>query len=67
MKNILLSIIVTIFLSGCLQGTAMVGPGITLVSTGNAPQAFTTFLTNRAIEKETGMQAHQLIAKMIEK
>ncbi len=67
MKNLLLSILVLIFLSGCVQGTAMVGPGITLVSSGgNVPQAFTTFLTNRAVEKETGMQTHQLIAKKVE-
>ena len=44
MKNLLLNILVLIFLSGCVQGTAMVGPGITLVSTGgNVSQAFTTF------------------------
>ena len=67
MKNLLLNILVLIFLSGCVQSTAMVGPGITLVSTGgNVPQAFTTFLTNAAVEKETGMQTHQFIAKKVE-
>ena len=67
MKYLLLEILVLIFLSGCVQGTAMVGPGITLVSTGgNVSQAFTTFLTNRAVEKETGMQTHQFIAKKVE-
>ena len=66
MKKFLLSIVALIFLSGCLQNSAMIGPGITLVSTGNIPQAFTTFLTNKAVEEETGMQTHQFIAKKVE-
>ena len=66
MKKYLLNILVLIFLSGCVQSTAMVGPGITLVSSGNIPQAFSTFLTNRAIEEETGMTTHQFIAKKLE-
>ena len=66
MRIILFNILILIFLSGCLQNTAMVGPGITLVSTGNFPQAFGTFLTNRAIEEETGMTTHQFIAKKLE-
>ena len=66
MKKFLLSIVVLIFLPGCLQNTAMVGPGITLVSTGNVPQAFTTFLTHKAVEEEIGMQTHQFIAKKVE-
>tara|TARA_B100000287_G_scaffold175659_1_gene165627 strand:+ start:411 stop:752 length:342 start_codon:yes stop_codon:yes gene_type:complete len=66
MKKFVLGIGVLIFLSGCLQSTAMIGPGVTLVSTGNVPQAFTTFLTNQAVEKETGMQTHEFIAKKVE-
>ena len=66
MKKFVLGIGVLIFLSGCLQSTAMIGPGVTLASTGNVPQAFTTFLTNQAVEKETGMQTHEFIAKKVE-
>ena len=66
MRKVLFSILILTFLPGCIQNTAMVGPGITLVSTGNFPQAFGTFLTNRAVEKETGMHTHQLIAKKVE-
>jgi|TARA_B100000929_G_scaffold284521_1_gene266896 hypothetical protein len=66
MKKVLLNIIVLIFLSGCFQSTAMIGPGVTLASTGNISQAFTTYLTNKAVEKETGMQTHQFIAKKVE-
>ena len=66
MRKVLFSILILTFLPGCIQNTAMVGPGITLVSTGNFSQAFGTFLTNRAVENETGLQAHELIAKKVE-
>tara|TARA_B100002052_G_scaffold282419_1_gene292390 strand:- start:336 stop:677 length:342 start_codon:yes stop_codon:yes gene_type:complete len=66
MKKILLKIIILTFLSGCFQNTAMIGPGVTLLSTGNYPQAFGAFVTNKAIEEETGMQTHQFIAKKVE-
>ena len=66
MKKILLNIVVLIFLSGCFQSTAMIGPGITLVSTGNFPQAFGAYITNKAVEEETGLQTHEFIAKKVE-
>ena len=66
MKKILLNIVVLIFLSGCFQSTAMIGPGVTLVSTGNFPQAFGAYLTNKAVEEETGLQTHEFIAKKVE-
>jgi len=66
MRKVLLNILFLIFLSGCFQNTAMIGPGVTLVSTGNLSQAFATFATNKAVEKETGMQTHEYIVKKVE-
>ena len=66
MKKIFLGIVVLTLLTGCFQSTAMVGPAITLVSSGNVSHAFGTFVTNKAVEKETGMQTHQFIAKKVE-
>ena len=66
MKKIFFSLFVATFLTGCVQSTAMMGPAMTLVSTGNATNAFGTFLTNKAVEKETGMQTHELIVKKVE-
>ena len=43
-----------IFLNGCLQTTALLGPGITIVSTGNVLQAGLQYGANSVIEKETG-------------
>ena len=43
-----------IFLNGCLQTTALLGPGITIVTTGNVLQAGFQYGANSVIEKETG-------------
>ena len=66
MKKLLLNLFFLIFLTGCFQTTAMVGPTMTLVSTGNLGHALGTLVTNTAVEKETGMQTHQFIAKKVE-
>tara|TARA_B100000029_G_scaffold448002_1_gene470200 strand:+ start:1423 stop:1764 length:342 start_codon:yes stop_codon:yes gene_type:complete len=66
MKKVLINILFLVFLSGCFQNTAMLAPGITLVSTGNLPQTFGTYLTNKAVEEETGMQTHEFIVKKVE-
>jgi hypothetical protein len=43
-----------IFLNGCLQSTALLGPGITIATTGNIMQAGFQYGANTAIKKETG-------------
>jgi hypothetical protein len=43
-----------IFLNGCLQTTALLGPGITVVTTGNVLQAGFQYGANTVIENETG-------------
>ena len=66
MKKLFFSLFAATFLTGCVQSTAMIGPAMTLVSSGNASHAFGTFLTNKAVEEETGMQTHELIVKKVE-
>ena len=65
-KKILTWIIVGIILTGCAQSTAMIGPALTLASTGNASQAGLTFFGNKAIEKETGMDTVSYVSNKIE-
>ena len=43
-----------IFLNGCLQTTALLGPGITVATTGNFLQAGFQYGANTVIENETG-------------
>ncbi len=65
-KRILIYIASTAILSGCAQSTAMLGPAITLASTGNVSQAGITFFTNKVVEKETGMNTVSLVSSKIE-
>ena len=61
-KKILTYIFVGIILSGCAQSTAMIGPALTLASSGKVSQASLTYFTNKAVENETGMNALQYVA-----
>ena len=54
-------------MTGCFQTTAMIGPAITLASTGNISQAGMTFLTNKAIKNETGMNTLEFMSSKIDK
>ena len=42
------------FLSGCIQTTSLLGPSITIASTGNVLQAGFQYGANEAVKNETG-------------
>ena len=65
-NKVFIYIIAGLVLSGCAQSTAMLGPAITLASTGNVSQAGITYFTNKAVEKETGMDAVSFVSNKIE-
>ena len=56
----------SLFLTGCFQSTTMVGPAITLASTGNVSNAGIAYFTNKAVEKETGMTTTEYVAAILE-
>ena len=56
-KKIYLLVLISIFLSGCIQSSALLGPGITIATTGNVIQAGFQYGANSAIKKETGKDA----------
>ena len=66
-RNIILYLVLGLALTGCLQSTAMLGPVITLASTGNVSQAGISYLTNQAIEKEIGMNTVEFVSQNIKK
>ena len=66
-NKVFIYIIAGLVLSGCAQSTAMLGPVITLASTGNVSQAGITFLTNKAVKKETGMDTVSFVSNKIER
>ena len=55
--KIFLIFITFVVLSGCVQTTALLGPGITMASTGNIMHAGLQYGANSAIKKETGKDA----------
>ena len=56
-KKIYLLVLIFIILSGCMQSTALLGPGVTIATTGNIMQAGLQYGANTAIKKETGKDA----------
>ena len=65
-KKIVLYFCISLFLTGCYQSTAMVGPAITLASTGNVSQAGLAYFTNRAVKEETGMSTTEYVSTILE-
>jgi hypothetical protein len=55
-----------IFLSGCLQTTALLGPSMTIVSTGNVLQAGLQYGANTAIKNETGKDTFEHLQDAVE-
>ena len=56
-KKIYFLVLISIILSGCIQSTALLGPGVTIATTGNIMQAGLQYGANSAIKKETGKDA----------
>ena len=56
-KKKYLLVLISIFLSGCIQSTALIGPGVTIATTGNVMQAGFQYGANSAIKNETGKDA----------
>ena len=46
-----------VILSGCIQTTSLLGPGVTVATTGNVLQAGLQYGANTALKKETGKDA----------
>ena len=55
-----------IFLNGCLQSTAMLGPGLTLATSGNVLQAGFQYGANNAIKNETGKDVITFVKDVVE-
>ena len=52
--KIFLVIFILIFLTGCIQTTSLLGPGVTVATTGNVFQAGLQYGANTALKNETG-------------
>ena len=65
-KKIYLLVLISIFFSGCIQSTALLGPSITIATTGNVMQAGLQYGANTAIKKETGKDALTYLKDAVE-
>tara|TARA_B100000902_G_C26705031_1_gene619092 strand:- start:265 stop:561 length:297 start_codon:yes stop_codon:yes gene_type:complete len=55
-----------IFLNGCIQTTALLGPGVTMATTGNVLQAGLQYGANSVIEKETGKNTFEHLQEVVD-
>lgn len=65
MKTILL-LVSFVFLSGCFQAIAYLGPAITGASTGKIYQAGLSYGTNMIMEQATGKTAYEHMFSMLD-
>ena len=56
-KKIYFLVLISVFLSGCVQSTALLGPSVTIATTGNIMQAGLQYGANTPIKNETGKDA----------
>ena len=66
-KKIIVGMFLLCFLNGCVQSTALLGPVITIGTTGNVVQAGLQLGTNHAIKQETGKDALTHITDAVDK
>ena len=66
MKKIIVIIISFVFLGACAQTTALIGPAITIGSTGNVMQAGFTYTSNMVVKKATGKTPSEHVSLYIE-
>ena len=59
-------ILISISISGCIQSTALLGPGVTIATTGNIMQAGIQYGANTAIKNETGKDAFAHLKDVME-
>ena len=66
LKKIYLLVLISIFLSGCIQSSSLLGPGVTIATTGNVMQAGFQYGANSAIKNETGKDALTHLKDVVE-
>ena len=65
MRKILLLLVCSVFLTGCFQSIAYLGPAITGASTGKIYQAGLSYGTNMIMEHATGKTASEHMLEML--
>ena len=66
LKKIYFLVLISVMLTGCIQSTALLGPSITVATTGNIMQAGLQYGANTAIKNETGKDALTHLKDIVE-
>ena len=66
LKKIIAGLFLLLFLNGCVQTTALLGPVYTLASTGNIYQASLSYGSNHAVEKITGKSPTENVQSLVD-
>ena len=66
MRKILIILLSLVLLSACAQSTALMGPAITVGSTGNVMQAAFSYGSNMAIKQTTGKTPEEIVTSYME-
>ena len=67
MKKFFLLLIFFLFLTGCVQSVALLGPAFTIVKTGSIQQALVGESINQGIKKETGKNVGEHVKQFFDK
>ena len=65
-NNTIAGLFLLLFLNGCVQTTALLGPIYTLASTGNIYQASLSYGSNHAVEKITGKSPTENVQSLVD-
>ena len=66
MKKIYFILVSFIFLTGCVQSVALLGPALTIVKTGSIHQAVVGESINQGIKKETGKNVSEHVMQFLD-
>ena len=67
MKKIYFILVSFIFLTGCVQSVALLGPALTIVKTGSIHQAVVGESINQGIKKETGKNVSEHVMQFLDR
>ena len=66
LNKIIAGLFLLLFLNGCVQTTALLGPAYTLTSSGNIYQAGLSYGSNQAVKKITGKSPTENIKSLVD-
>ena len=65
MKNTFIFIVSLIFLTGCAQNVALLGPAFSIVKTGGVQQALVSESINYGVKKQTGKNVSEHVVSSL--